>query len=73
MKITTGEPEKINDNIYRYQVFVNRKNQGFIRNFVYSEKNSFWQLENDSTKTTFKTKDEAIEALCAKNGRKLKK
>jgi hypothetical protein len=73
MKISVDMIEQINDRVFRYQVLVNRKNQGFIRHYNYSENNQFWQIEDDKLKTNYSSKDEVVEALCAKNGRKLKK
>ena len=73
MRIDVKMIEQISDQVYRYQVLVNRKSQGFIKNFNYSENNNFWQIENDKDKTTYSSKDNVVEAICAKNGRKLKK
>jgi hypothetical protein len=73
MKIAVNMIEQVSDQIYRYQVLVNKKNQGFVRNYNYSENNNFWQIEDDKTKTNYTSKDEVVEAICAKNGRKLKK
>jgi len=73
MRIDVKMIEQVSDQIYRYQVLVNRKNQGHVLNYNYSEKNNFWQIENDKNKTNYSSKDDVVEALCAKNGRKLKK
>lgn len=73
MKIAVNMIEQVSEQIYRYQVLVNRKSQGFVKNFNYSENNNFWQIENDKTKTNYTSKDDVVEAICAKNGRKLKK
>jgi hypothetical protein len=73
MRIDVKMIEQVSDQVFRYQVLVNRKNQGFVKNFNYSENNNFWQIENDKSKTTYSSKDAVVEALCAKNGRKLKK
>lgn len=73
MKIAVNMIEQISEQIYRYQVLVNKKNQGYVRNYNYSDNNNFWQIEDDKTKTSYTSKDDVVEALCAKNGRKLKK
>lgn len=73
MKIDVKMVEQVSDHIYRYQVFVNKKNQGHVRNYNYSENNNFWQIEDDKTKKNYASKEEVVEAICAKNGRKLKK
>jgi len=73
MRIAVNMVEQISSQVYRYQVLVNKKSQGFVKNFNYSEKNNFWQIEDDKTKTNYSSKDDVVEAICAKNGRKLKK
>lgn len=75
MRIEVKSMGRVEDteNVYRYQVLVNRKNQGTVLNTSLSKENSYWQIENDKFKTTYPTKDAVVEAICAKNGRKLKK
>jgi len=72
MNIKTKMVEQVNDRVFRYQVLVNGKNQGFICHYNYSDSNSFWRVDNDSSKENYSSKDDAVVAVCAKNGRKLK-
>lgn len=72
MRVEVKFENQISEKVSRYQVLVNHKKQGCIIWYDYSEKNNFWQLENDQNKTNYATRDDAVEALCAKNGRKLK-
>lgn len=58
----------------RFEVYVNGKKQiGHILAFPHKdEKYGLWQVEGDPFKNQYPTSDKAAEALCAKNGRKLK-
>jgi len=66
------------EEFYRFEVFVNHKKQiGHIlgilnKNTEINEKFSSWRVENDPFKGSYPNSDRAVEALCAKNGRKLK-
>lgn len=74
MRIDVKPLGKLEDqeNVYRYQVLVNRKNQGNVLNHNLAKDNNFWQIENDKTNKRYSSKDEVVKAICAKNGRKLK-
>lgn len=61
----------------RFEVFVNHKKQigcilGFLNKDTSQGKFSTWKVENDPFNNKYSNSDEAVEALCAKNGRKLK-
>lgn len=62
--------EQLTDNTFKYKVTVNGKMQGHVVHHNYSEKNSFYRIEDD--KKNYDSKDEVIRAVCEKNGRKLK-
>lgn len=74
MRIEVKSMGRVEDteNVYRYQVLVNQKNQGTVLNTSLSKENSYWQIENDKSKTAYPNKEAVVEAICAKNGRKLK-
>lgn len=62
----------------RFEVYVNHKKQiGHILGVPNSNKESkdrfaSWRVENDPFNKDYPNSDKAVEALCAKNGRKLK-
>lgn len=66
------------EEFFRFEVFINHKKQiGCIlgipnKNTESKEKFSTWRVENDPFNNQYPDSDKAVEALCAKNGRKLK-
>lgn len=62
----------------RFEVFVNHKKQigcilGILnKNGDAKGKFSTWKVENDPFNNQYSDSNQAVEALCAKNGRKLK-
>lgn len=73
MRIDFDLVESISDKINKYKVMVNKKLQGYALFYNYSESNQFYRIDGTNDKTNYNTKEEVVEAICAKNGRKLKK
>lgn len=73
MKVEFEFTEQISDKINKYRVLVNKKLQGFVLFYNYSATNQFYRIDGDDSKTNYSGKDEVVEAVCARNGRKLKK
>jgi len=68
MKINTKTIEKLENGSFRSEVLVNGKRQAII---IENLKESSIVIEGDKFNKVYRVKDDAIEAACAKNGRKL--
>ncbi len=68
MRVHTKTIEKLEDGRFRSEVLVNGKRQGIILEDL---ANHSILIEGDKFNKIYRVKDDAIEAACAKNGRKL--
>lgn len=77
MKIETKLVEKT-ESVHRFEVLVNHKRQGIILGIPQYEEGksnpsiSSWMVEGDAFRNKYADSQKAIEALCSKNGRKIK-